>query len=429
MSDTQDPCTSSKALVQGTSAKSTEMTLVVLKSVPHEMQNWLQNSLPLTPRLPIEGEPDVCKQEAADSVVTVGCTNGMVKMAKPMIMDIDEKAVLGGELVERVHKLDKGDGDCEYQFANTFIAAIEHADGLGMSNETANVKEVRLKGCREGTSKGASVDKAAAECCQQLGTADGDPGREDECRDTPNELMQLLMQTAELYVKSSGDILHVYLTGTTWHAGNPNRPGHGTDSQRGLTDALSMPNDPETASMSHRDSARMYLGTGDVKCIVHKMDGVESQSGTLIWLGDIQSTETDVILPVNEAEIITAKAASDEPNGFGNQMDMLSLHTDAYSTANEMKMAANETECISMHQMEVQMKNSPEMFKIVTPKPIRQWRKFQAKSSSLDDSRALERQLHQMLKARELLMAMEIEMETVAVWMAQQAAAAFTQHK
>ena len=75
------------------------------------MQNQLQNSLPLTPRLPIEGEPSGCKQEAADSVVTAGRTNRMVRMAEPTeIADINlEKAALDGEPVERAHRIDKGD--------------------------------------------------------------------------------------------------------------------------------------------------------------------------------------------------------------------------------------------------------------------------------------------------------------------------------
>ena len=60
---TQDPHTSSEDSVKGTSAKYAEMTSVVLKSMPHEMQNQPQNSLQATPwRLPIEDEPCVCEQ-------------------------------------------------------------------------------------------------------------------------------------------------------------------------------------------------------------------------------------------------------------------------------------------------------------------------------------------------------------------------------
>ena len=56
----QDPRTKAEASVQGTSAKCSETTTVVLKSTPHEMQTELQNSLQTTPRLPIEDEPSEC---------------------------------------------------------------------------------------------------------------------------------------------------------------------------------------------------------------------------------------------------------------------------------------------------------------------------------------------------------------------------------
>jgi len=61
---TEDPCTSLEASSKGNSAESTG-TLSLLESVLHEMQNELQNSLLLTPRLPIDGEPNTCKQEVA----------------------------------------------------------------------------------------------------------------------------------------------------------------------------------------------------------------------------------------------------------------------------------------------------------------------------------------------------------------------------
>ena len=87
---TEDPHTSFEALAKGTNAESAEMTLVVLESTLHEMQDQPHSSLPLTPRLPIEGEPNGCKQEAADSVVMAGHTKGMVEMA-----DVSQSEVLG----------------------------------------------------------------------------------------------------------------------------------------------------------------------------------------------------------------------------------------------------------------------------------------------------------------------------------------------
>ena len=106
----QDPCMSLEASVQGTSAKCAETTPVVLKSVlPHETQTKLHSSPPLTPRPPIEGKPNGCKQEAADSVVMAGRMKWTVETAEPQFTDIDRKAVLGGELAERVHRVNKGD--------------------------------------------------------------------------------------------------------------------------------------------------------------------------------------------------------------------------------------------------------------------------------------------------------------------------------
>ena len=110
----QDPCTSLEALAKGTSAKCSETTPVILRSTPHEMQNRPQNSLPLTSRPPIEGEPNTCKQEVVESVVTAGRTNRMAEMAKPTIVDVDRTARLGIELASEACGVDEGDGtECE----------------------------------------------------------------------------------------------------------------------------------------------------------------------------------------------------------------------------------------------------------------------------------------------------------------------------
>ena len=112
----QDPRTTSEASAKGTSAKCTELTVVILESMPHEMQNLPQDSLLLTLRLPIDGEPGECKQEVADSVVTAGRMNQTVEMAEPQITDVDGKAMLGREPAGMVHRVDEGDGmECEPQ--------------------------------------------------------------------------------------------------------------------------------------------------------------------------------------------------------------------------------------------------------------------------------------------------------------------------
>ena len=112
----ENPRTSFEASAKGISAESAETTPVVLKSMPHKTQTEPQSSSPLTPRLPTDGEPSRCKREAADSIVTAERTNGMVQSANlPEIADVNGKALLGGELAERVHRLDEGDRDREYQ--------------------------------------------------------------------------------------------------------------------------------------------------------------------------------------------------------------------------------------------------------------------------------------------------------------------------
>ena len=67
------------------------------------------SSLPLTPRLPIEGEPRRCKQEVAESIVMAGCTNGTVEKAEPQITDVDRTAMLGVDLATVACGANKGD--------------------------------------------------------------------------------------------------------------------------------------------------------------------------------------------------------------------------------------------------------------------------------------------------------------------------------
>ena len=68
---TQHPHTSFEDSAKGTSTKCIKMTPVILESTPHKMQDWPQDSLQATPY--------ACEQEAADSVVTAGHTNGTAK--------------------------------------------------------------------------------------------------------------------------------------------------------------------------------------------------------------------------------------------------------------------------------------------------------------------------------------------------------------
>ena len=273
---TQDPCTSTEAPAMGTSTKCIETTPVVLEGTPHELQTELQNSLPLTPRLPIEGEPSGCKQEAADSNVTAGRMNGMAEMAKPTIADIDRTARLGVELTSEACGVDEGDGtehrDLWLQQTNSYCkesrqrneianenvpstyelplegewtvfasgeardpkgdanasdAATEHVYHPSESRMTEDANGVESEGCREGV----SIDVAATECCQQLvGMADGGPSHGVEPAEMSNVSKTLVTMSVELEDLHRGGILCVCL-------------GNRADMSTGQTDALSIETD------------------------------------------------------------------------------------------------------------------------------------------------------------------------------------------
>ena len=128
----EDPHASLETLVEGNSAESADGTLVLLTGTPHEMRNEPQDSLPLTLRLPTEGEPNGCKQEAAESVMTARRTNGTAQLANPpesdadidrtataacgvnegaeTDMDVDKGTLLGRELVVEACGTDEGNG-------------------------------------------------------------------------------------------------------------------------------------------------------------------------------------------------------------------------------------------------------------------------------------------------------------------------------
>ena len=199
---------STEALVEGTSAKRAETTPVMLKSaLPHKMQNRPQNSLPLTPRLPIEGEPNECKQEVADSIMTAGRTNGMVGLAEPTkIMDINEKAALGGEPVERACVIDEGDG-MERKDLRLPKAELYHEE-INQHSGNAN----------------GDIPVASGLLLEGEWTVN-QSGRKVEPADTPNKLEQLVALSIELEDPRSGGIPCVHLRGMTWRAGDANSIG------------------------------------------------------------------------------------------------------------------------------------------------------------------------------------------------------------
>ena len=318
----EDPRTSFEASAQGTSANCAETTLVVLESMPHETQDQPHSSLPLTPRPPIEGEPGRCKQEVADSVTTAGRMNGMAEMAKPTDADVDsEKAPLGGDPAERACRVDEGDGterEPQLRLQEIKLLCGEIDQRSGNANETVPIANgLPLKGewivcasseigCERSMDGRACVDKAEeanqvpTECCQQLGTADGDPSQEIEPAGIPNETDTLVVVSVELYVEDGDADARICLGATRWRSCDVEGLGGRADGSTGQTDASSASNRPETVVVSHSNSAGTYLGVRDAKHAVLETDGARIHADTSTGHGDVPNVDTYAIKPTNE---------------------------------------------------------------------------------------------------------------------------------
>jgi len=367
----EDPRTSSEASAKGTSAESANGTLVLLTGELHETQNIPQNSLPLTPRLPIDGKPGECKQEAMDGVVTAGRTNGTAQSANPpeTDADVDRTALLGGEPAERASGVDEGDEEREHESqiqqtifyckesrqhdenangnvpkahglplegewlvcasgeasdwngdANASNAAIERVVSPSESRVAEDTPGVESEGCEGGTSGRESVDEAV-ECCQQLCVADGDPGRGIEPADTPNESKGLVTVSIESESPDSGGIPRVHLGRTRLHgACHADRLGNGADASscqkdesKGWTDTLDVSNGAETTGVSHGDGAETYLSVRDAKRVVHATDGVGNHADASSGHTHVPCVETDSITTANESEIVSTPRKKTKP--------------------------------------------------------------------------------------------------------------------
>ena len=384
----------------------------------------------MTPRiLPIEGEPSECEQEVVDSVVTTGCTNGTVEMAEPreMVVDVDRTALLGGEPVETACGVDEGDetGCKDLQLPkaefycketnqrnenanrnvpityrlllkgewtgyasgeasdpkgneNASNAAIEHADGSREQCRLADVDGVVSEGCNGGTSERMSVDEA-----------DGDPGREVEPADSPNEPEALVTVSIEPEDLDSGGIPHVRLGGTWMWTGDANGPGDQADGTMGETDTSNASNRAETAGISSGEGVGMYLEAGGTKCIIDTTDGIESHADTLSGHMDVPNVQTDAKIPRNAPDTVsiprmkakppdlpfgTAKRIPDEPYGCRDHVDVSNARMDAYSIGNGMEMAANETQNVRTCQMDLRMQDSPSTREITKSKRTYRWK-------------------------------------------------------
>ena len=298
----QDPRTSLEALAKGTSTKCSETTPVVLKSTPHEMQNRLQNSLPLTSRPPIEGEPNACKQEAAESVVMARRTNRMAEMAKPTIVDVDRTARLSIELALEACGVDEGDGmECEGKswLQETNLLCKEACQrNENASENIPSARKLPLVGewtvCASGKASNLEV----------------------EPMDAPIESETLVIMSIQLEDLRSGRILCVCLGGMSCRAGDANCLGNGADTSRyqpdglrgltdgsgGLMDASNASNKAEMAGISHGGGAEAYLTTGDVKRVVDMTDGIGIHANGSTGQGEALSVRTDAIIPANAPE-------------------------------------------------------------------------------------------------------------------------------
>ena len=376
----QDPRTSLvEASVQGTSAKCAKTTSVVLEGTPHETQDRLQNSLPLTPRPPIEGEPSGCKQEAADSVMTAGRTNGTVEMAKPNESDADVngKATLGSEPTTVACGVDKG-------------AETEH-------------NELRLQ---------ETTNLLCEEIVQHNGNAENDiPSSHGLPLEGEWTVLyassKLLTTTVEPYIKDSGTNAHVCLGATHWRAFDVERLGGRTDGSgcqtgvsssqvdrsRGQTEAPIMSNRAETADIRHGDDLGTYLGVGHTKHGDEVTDGIGSHAHTLTGHGDTPSVEMDALTPADTLQIISiprkknkppdlpveaTRGHPDESNGLRDHTDTSSTWMDAHTIRNETRTPANVRRNVRTRQTGKKMQYSPYTPENGMPKHTYRWKRVSA---------------------------------------------------
>jgi len=418
-----DPRTSFEASAKGTSAESAGTT-VLLESVPHETQNEPQDSPQVTPRLPTEGKPSECEREVAESVVTAERTKGTVEKAEPRetVADVDGKAALGREPVERIHRVDEGDEERErksrLQQTNLHDEScqrnenaqedIPSAHRLPLEGEWIVCASGGLtnssEGCERDAVKRECVDEPIVECCQQLGMANGNGGREVEPADTQNESKGLVTQSIEPESPNGGEIPRVRLRGTSPRAGDANGHANGADASssqvdasrgqadesRGSADVLGTSNSAETAGISCGEGAGTYLDAGGAKRVIDATVGVGSHAEASNGHTDVQSVQTDALttadapqtvsIPRNDSKtpnlpMETAKWHPDEPNGCGSRADGSSARTHAYCVGNETETAGNEAEHVRTRRNEPRTRNSPNGRDIATPKLPGRWRR------------------------------------------------------
>ena len=280
------------------------MTPVVLKSMPHELQDRPQDSLQVTPY--------ACEQEVADSIVMAGHTNSMAKMAKPQIVNIDRTPPLGGKPAERACGVNEGNGT--------------------KRKSKSRLQQMKLL-CKESHQHSGNANRAIPDAyglplegewtvCTSSEASDS-----ERDADMSNGLTEPLTMTIELDNADSGGVPSVYLGGTHWHAGDTSHPegqsdGLGcqtdgpngqADGSRGSADALNTLNRAETEVIGHGEGASMYLGPGDSKCLVLEMDSTRNHMDMSNRSMDVPSIETDVDISANKTVNVRKRQTSLTP--------------------------------------------------------------------------------------------------------------------
>jgi len=380
----EDPRTSLEASVKGNSAKSARTT-VQLESAPHETQNEPQNSLPLTPRLPIDGKPGECKQEAADGVVMAERTIGTVERAEPkvadidrtataacgvnegtkIIADVDRMALLGREPAERASGVGEGDEterDGQSRLQQIFYCEEEHQCNENANSNVPNAHGLPLEGewsvCASGETTNSNGDADASNAAIERVYR---PSESGEAKDA------MEIESEGCGEGTSGraciDELETLVECCQQLAGTVGDPGRGIE----LADT---PNESEELVTT---SVEPYVGDGGgtsvrvhLRCTGWRAGDANGPGrGTDVSNGQTDASRglTDVLRTSNSArtagishgdsagtylDVRGAKRVVNATDGVGSHADASSGHWDVQSVETEAITPANATQIVSI---------------------------------------------------------------------------------
>ncbi|KIM67352.1 hypothetical protein SCLCIDRAFT_21202 [Scleroderma citrinum Foug A] len=355
---------STEASVTGTSAECADGTLVLLEATP-----W---------RLPIEGEPCECEQEAVNGVVMAGCTNGTVETAEPQITDIDGMTLLGGGPAQRVGGVDEGDKEHEPQtrLPKAEFYCEETNQRSGNANENVpNAYRLPLEGewevCASSEARdlrsSVNVPNATPErmhCPSKSSETEDAEGVELEgCEGGMDEPTELLTMSVEPYVEDGEPSACIHHGGTSERVSidevdsDPGREVEPTDS----------PNEPEalitvSIELEYPDGSEIPRvcigGTSWRACDVegHGDRADESKGRSSGWM-DVSRAWMDTLNVSNSAKIACISHNNDldtylgaagtkrpvhETDGVRNHADAPIGHRDTPSVETETETAENK---------------------------------------------------------------------------------------